>query len=229
MPSRVLVVDDNAGICGLIHEVLLSVEIESLALTSSAEAVPHLAREKFAAVFLDVRMPPPDGIELTRKIRESGLNLTTPIIVVTGEDDRALMSRAFQAGASFFLFKPIDRHDILRLVRVTQGSIENERRRYRRVKVRCKVAIESGPVRSTGSSLDLSIGGMCVQASPLFSVGTHAKVVIEMKPGQSVSLAARVLRVFGEDCMGMQFENVGMQQSKALQDYLLPLIPAISE
>src|SRR5271169_2627766 len=119
MASRILVVDDEATTCELIQEVLRSVEIEALAVTHSGLALTYLAKEKFDAVFLDVHMPPPDGIELTRKIRSGSLNVTTPIMIITGEDDHGLLARAFEAGASFFLYKPIDRHDILRLLRAT--------------------------------------------------------------------------------------------------------------
>jgi len=50
-------------------------------------------------------MPPPDGIELTKRIRGSATNRTTPIVIITGAEDRGLMARAFQAGANWFLFK----------------------------------------------------------------------------------------------------------------------------
>ena len=137
MPNRVLVVDDNEAFGEMIQEVLRTVDIESLVLTHSGQAVTCLAREKFDAVFLDMNMPKPDGIELTRKIRSGGLNVSTPIMMITGEEDRALLGRAFEAGVNFFLYKPIDRHAILRLVRATKDSIEVEKRRFRRIKVSC--------------------------------------------------------------------------------------------
>ena len=224
MPSRVLVVDDDSHACELIQEVLRSVEVESLAFTESKQALPYLAKEKFDAVFVDVRMPPPDGIELTQKIRATGLNRGTPIIVITGEDEHALLSRVFGTGANFFLYKPIDRQDILRLVRVTQDSIENEKRRFRRIKVSCKVSMECGTTRATGSTLDLSIGGMFVQSPQLFPVGSSVQVGLDLKSDPPVSLTVRVLRIVGDDCMGMQFENLRIEQSKRLQDFLLPLI-----
>ncbi|HXQ25121.1 MAG TPA: response regulator [Candidatus Acidoferrales bacterium] len=229
MPGRILVVDDDPTICELIQEVLRSVDIESLTATHGGMALTHLAKEKFDAVFLDVHMPSPDGIELTRKIRSGGLNLGTPIMVITGEDDRALLGRAFGAGANFFLYKPIDRHDILRLVRATQDSIDQERRRFRRVKVQLNVSIESGSVRVKGSTLDLSIGGMFVQSSQVFPEGSAVQVGLEMRPDPALLLSARVLRVSGDDCMGLQFENLSAQQSKKLQEYLLPLILAKSD
>src|SRR5580704_19271510 len=171
MAGRILVVDDDSSTCELLQEVLRAAETEALTLTQSSQALGHLAKEKFDAVFLDVHMPPPDGLELTRKIRLGGLNLTTPIIIITGEHDRGLLSQAFAVGANFFLYKPIDRHDILRLLRVTHDSIEHEKRRFRRVKVSCKVMVESDGSQFSGSTLDLSIGGAFVHASSALPVG----------------------------------------------------------
>src|ERR1700691_30104 len=217
MPSRVLVVDDNEAFGEMIGEVLRSVDIQSLVLSHSGQAVTCLAKEKFDAVFLDVHMPAPDGIELTRKIRSGGLNVSTPIMVITGEDDRALLGRAFEAGANFFLYKPVDRHNVLRLVRATKDSIEHERRRFRRIKVSCKVSIESGATQLKGTTLDLSIGGMFVQSSGVLSLGVVAQVTVHVPSGPPLSFTARVLRLSGDDCMGMQFENVTPALSKGLQ------------
>jgi CheY-like chemotaxis protein len=223
MAGRILVVDDDSTVCELIREVLRTVEIESLAAEDGGLALTHLAKEKFDAVFLDVHMPPPDGIDLTRKIRSGGLNVATPVMIITGEDDHALLSRAFGAGANFFLYKPIDRHDILRLLRATQDSIEQERRRFRRLKVSCKVSIEWDGGQISGSTLDLSIGGMFVRAGAALPVGALARVTIDLRSDPPFVAAGRVRRVSGGDCMGMQFENLSAEQSKLLQDFLLPL------
>jgi CheY-like chemotaxis protein len=229
MPNRVLVVDDNEAFGEMIQEVLRTVDIESLVLTHSGQAVTCLAREKFDAVFLDMNMPKPDGIELTRKIRSGGLNVSTPIMMITGEEDRALLGRAFEAGVNFFLYKPIDRHAILRLVRATKDSIEVEKRRFRRIKVSCNVSIESGGAQLKGTTLDISIGGMFVQSSGVLPVGTAAQVTVHVPTGPPLSFAARILRVAGGDCMGMQFENVTPALSKGLQEFLLPLVLAKSD
>jgi CheY-like chemotaxis protein len=226
MSSRVLVIDDDPRICELIHEVLESVEIDSLTFTRSTQALQQLATEKFDAVFLDVRMPAPDGIELTRQIRSGGLNVSTPIMVITGEDERALLTRAFDAGANFFLYKPVDRQSILRFIRTTQDSIDQERRRFRRIRVCRKVAIECGAVRATGSTLDLSVGGMFVQSTAPFQIGALVRVSVDLGSGPPLNVSARVLRVAGDGCIGMQFENIAAAQTKRLQDFLLPLIVA---
>jgi len=225
--SRVLVVDDNPVICELIQEVLNSAEMEAFTLTDSSQAALHLAREKFDAVFLDVRMPSPDGIEITRRLRAAGLNRSTPVVIITGEEDNGVLKRAFEAGASFFLFKPIDRHSILRLIRVTESSIQREARRYQRVRTSCKVSLECGQERISGTTLDVSLGGMFVQAPHAFPIGPTVQASLELKVGTPpLRLTARVVRSPGENCMGLQIENAGAEETKRLQEFLLPLILA---
>ena len=63
--------------------------------------------------------------------------------MITGEEGRTLMKRAFDAGVEFFLLKPVERKKLLKLIRVAEGSIEQERRRFTRVRLRCRVSLES--------------------------------------------------------------------------------------
>jgi len=230
VPSRVLIVDDDPVVCELVKEVLSSMEMDAVTLTESQEASVRLTQEKFQAVFLDVHMPRPGGIELAGQIRASGLNRSTPIVIITGEDDRFALADAFKAGANFFLFKPIDRHRLLRLIRVAQGPIQREARRYQRVKVSCKVSIERNQERISGLTLDLSLGGMFVQASRALPVGSVVQVLLELQVGtKPLSIPARVMRVAGNNGMGLQIENAGAEESKKLQEFLLPMILAKAE
>lgn len=227
MRSRVLVVDDDPVICELIQEVLSSADMESLTLTSSSQAASHLGTEKFAAIFLDVHMPSPNGIELTQQIRASRLNRTTPVAIITGEGDNTVLGRAFKAGASFFLFKPIDRHRVLRLLRVSADSIQRERRRFQRVRVTCKVSIESESERLSGTALDLSLNGLLVETSRALPLGSAVRVSVELRPGTPpLRVAARVVRVLGDKRMGLQIENAGPAETKRFQEFLVPLILA---
>jgi DNA-binding response OmpR family regulator len=227
VPNRVLVVDDDPLLCELIQEVLRSDRIEAHALTNSAQAAARLREEKFDAVFLDVRMPPPDGMELARQMRASGLNQKTPIVMITGEEDRTVLTRGFEAGATFLLFKPVDRQSVLRLIHVVQGPIERERRRFTRVKAACKVSIELGEARLSGTTLDLSLNGMLVQAGRALPLGSLVKVNLELTPGAPpIRATARVARVVGADCIGLQLEGLGMAETERLQEFLLPRIAA---
>ena len=224
MPARALIVDDNPVNCELIQEVLRSAEMDALSITHSGQALTCLAREKFDAIFLDINMPAPDGIEVTRKIRSGGLNKTTPIMIITGEEDRGLLGRAFEAGANFFLYKPIGRYDILRLIRATAESVEQERRRFRRVKFTCSVSIQAGESKIQGKSIDISFGGMLVQVSDSLPIGTLVQAVVSPPGRAPLHCVARVLRHADGDSVGMKFEHMSPAHSKALQEFLLPLL-----
>jgi two-component system, chemotaxis family, chemotaxis protein CheY len=224
-PRRILVVDDEPLICELIQEVLDAAEIKTHAIWDSTEASSLIQLEKFNAVFLDVRMPAPDGLELARQVRASALNRTTPIVMITGESDRHVLSRAFEAGANFVLFKPIERQRLLRLLRVSEDLIQRESRRFQRVKVTCRVSMQSNQERSSGNTLDMSLNGAMVRADRAFTVGSVIQVDLEIARGKpSLHGTARVVRVVGSDCMGVHFENVPLDDMRRLQDFLLPLI-----
>jgi CheY-like chemotaxis protein len=227
MLNRVLVVEDDPITCELIQEVLTSAEIEAHAVTDSTQAATRLRENKFDAAFLDVHMPSPDGIELARQIRASSLNQKTVIVMITGEGDQRIMTRAFQSGANFFLFKPVDRQVLLRLIRVTQGPIERERRRFTRVNISRRVSIQLGEDRLQCTTLDLSVNGMLVQASRVLPVGSLVQMSLELDPRKpALNAAARVVRLVGEDRMGLQLENVRPADSERLQEFLFPLILA---
>jgi len=227
LPARILVVDDDPLTGELICEILRSAGMDASFLTSSTDAAELLKREKYHAVFLDMRMPPPDGVELARQIRASRVNASTVIVMITGEEERTLMKRAFDAGVEFFLFKPVERNKLLKLIRVAEGSIERERRRFTRVRLRCRVSLESGNDYLEGTTLDLSLGGALVQAHHAFPSGTLVTVSLELEAGTPpMRSSARIIRTVGTDCMGMQFENLGPKESIRLQESLLPLILA---
>jgi CheY-like chemotaxis protein len=201
--------------------------MEAISVTNSAEAAERLKREKYHAVFLDMRMPPPDGVELARQIRASRTNASTVIVMITGEEDRTLMRRAFEAGVELFLFKPVERNKLLKLIRATEGPIERERRRFTRVRLRCRVSMESGNDRLEGTTLDLSLSGVLVQSHRAFPPSTLVTVSVELEAGiPPLRSDARVVRTVGTDCMGIQFENLGANESGRLQEFLLPLILA---
>jgi len=227
LPARVLVVDDDPLAGELICEILRSAGMDARFLTSSVEAAELLKREKYHAVFLDMRMPPPDGVELARQIRASRVNASTIIVMITGEEERTLMKRAFEAGVEFFLFKPVARNKLLKLIRVAEGPIERERRRFARVRMRCRVSLESSNDRLEGTTVDLSLSGALVQSGRAYPLGTRVTVSLELEAGMpALRSGALVVRTVGIDRMGIHFENLGPAESIRLQEYLLPLILA---
>lgn len=225
MQRRALVVDDGPAVCQLIQDVMSAAGMKSLALTRSAEAAEHLRVEKFDVVLLDLRMPSPDGVEVARQTRDSGFNRMTPIIMISDDQHLSAVSEGFGAGASFFLYKPIDKRRLLHLIRATQGAIENEKRRFRRVDYYAKVRLKSDQGEIQCETMDISLNGMLVRAPRMLPPGTSVEVRLELSQGEKPFVGpGMVVRRVGEGQMGIEF-SLAMQSERArLQDSLLPLI-----
>jgi DNA-binding response OmpR family regulator len=59
-------------------------------------------------LLLDLDMPRMDGFEVLARLRASPEHARTPVIVATGREDVAAIDRAFQAGATGFVVKPLN-------------------------------------------------------------------------------------------------------------------------
>jgi CheY-like chemotaxis protein len=64
VPTKILIVDDDPAQCEFIREVLAEEKMEAHAILDSNQAAARLRAERFDAIFLDMRMPQLNGIEL---------------------------------------------------------------------------------------------------------------------------------------------------------------------
>lgn len=81
---------------------------------SGEEALRAFAAEPADLVILDVAMPPPDGFEVCRRIRE---NSQVPILMLTVHDATVDKVRALDLGADDYLTKPFDHLELLARLR----------------------------------------------------------------------------------------------------------------
>jgi DNA-binding response OmpR family regulator len=226
MPRRALIVDDEPSLSELFREAVGSAAgMEVLALNGCVDAAKCLSKEKFDVVLLGLRIPSLDGIDLTRQIRSAGINRMTPIIVVSDDQQPSAVALAFGAGASFFLYKPVDKARLLKLIRATQGSIESERRRFRRVPCRVKVRLETEDVELQGETVDISLEGPLVRAPSTLPEKTGVRIALYLRGEAKPMLAVgEVTRAIGADLMGIHLDRITAGESARLQDFLLPLI-----
>ena len=226
MQRRALVVDDEQATCDLIQKVLYAAGVDALTLTRSGQAASFLEEGKFDIVFFDQHMGSPDGMELSREMRRAGSNRTTPIILLSDDQRPSAMSQGFAAGASFFLYKPVDRERLLKLVRATQGRMDHEKRQTRRVALMSKVRLRFGFEEILCETVDVSLDGILVKTPRTIPAGTSVQVSMElaqrMKP---VVGAGSVVRVFGGNQMGIHLDRLPVEESARLQEFLLPMIP----
>ncbi len=227
MPRRALVVDDELVVCDMIGKILKSAGMEALTLTRSTEAPEILDEGTFDVVFLDLHMPSPDGIELARQMRSSRFNRMTPIIMISDDQRPSALSVGFAAGASFFLYKPIDKARLLKLVRATQGAMENERRRTRRVPIQSKVRLKFGREELEAETIDVSMSGLLVRVPRIVPVGSSLRMSLQLSQRMRPILASgSVVRVLNGNQMGIQLDQLTLSDSEKMQEFLLHLIPA---
>jgi DNA-binding response OmpR family regulator len=226
MQRRGLVVDDEPIVCELIGKILKSAGMEALTLTRSTEAPEIIDEGKFDMVFLDLHMPSPDGIELARHMRNSPFNHMTPIVLISDDQRPSALSVGFAAGASYFLYKPINKERLLKLVRATQGSVEQERRRTRRVPIQSKVRLRFGEEELESETIDVSMSGLLVRAPRVAPVGSSLRMSLQLSQRtRPIVAAGSVVRIFSGNQMGIQLHQLNLPDSERLQEFLLPLIP----
>lgn len=222
---RVLIVDDEPEACALIQKAVNSAGLEAVAITNSALAPAEFNRGKFDLAFLDFHMASPDGLELAREMRRSRLNRATPVVLVSDDQRPSAMSIGFEAGASFFLYKPIEKERVLRLVRATQGMAERERRRMRRVPVTQKVTLRCGREEVEAETVDMSLSGMLVRSPRTFPLGSPLRLRLRLSEGaEPVVRFGSVVRLVGGNQMGIDMLRLRATEEDPLQDFLLPLI-----
>jgi DNA-binding response OmpR family regulator len=211
--------------CALILEVLESAEIRAVIPAKSIEDEDHFNEEKFDVVLVGHCTPSVDGVELVRKIRKSGFNRMTPIILISDDQRPGALSRGFEAGASFFVYKPIDRAHLTRLILVTQGTIEHERRRFRRIPLQVKVRLKSAKAELVGETIDISLNGALVRSPHTLPLGSLIEVSLYLLDGtEPVVGLGTVMRILSGNQMGILLDRFPAAAIGRLQEYLLPRI-----
>ena len=226
MQRRALIVNEERATSELITKVLYSAGLEALTVTRTSDVVSFLQEGQFDVVLMDFHMAAPNGVDLVRQIRDSGHHRTIPIILISDEKNPAAMSLGFDAGASFFLYKPIDQRSLLRLIRASQGAMDHERRRTRRIPVRSRVCLRAGMQELEGETEDVSLTGMRVRMPATIPVGSSVHLSLyPSSGGRPIVGTGSVVRLAGPGQMGIQLGQLTHAESERLQEYLLPLIP----
>jgi two-component system, response regulator PdtaR len=109
---RVLIVDDEAIVRGMLSEVLDDAGFEIVGEAADGiEGVALAGSSRPDAILLDVRMPNLDGLAAGRKIRETDDSVR--LVFFSAYDDPALKQEAHAVGASTFLVKGCPLSDIV--------------------------------------------------------------------------------------------------------------------
>ncbi|MBL8755950.1 MAG: sigma-54-dependent Fis family transcriptional regulator [Planctomycetes bacterium] len=149
--SRVLVVDDERDLAESTAYFLERAGFTAEFVTSAADALAAMAREPFAVVVSDVRMPRMSGMELLAAIKRSDPDVE--VLLLTGYPDLQMAVAAIKQGAFDYLAKPFVEKDLVEHVAKAAA--------HRQVKERnegLRERLRSGPA-----------GRRLIHASPAFA------------------------------------------------------------
>jgi putative two-component system response regulator len=106
---RVIIIEDNQTTMVLLRQLVSRVErVDAVTFSNPVEAVAKLADLEADLVLVDYMMPEMNGVEVIRAIRGLARHRLLPIVMITGESERAARLDAFDAGVTDFLSKPIE-------------------------------------------------------------------------------------------------------------------------
>jgi diguanylate cyclase len=106
-PLVVIADDEDLGRL-LLSEAAQECGLEPAAFDNGLAALQACLSREVAIVLLDVDMPGLNGFEVCRRLRVESRLANVPIVMVTGNEDQAAVSLAFEAGATDFISKPVN-------------------------------------------------------------------------------------------------------------------------
>lgn len=111
--SKVLVVEDNDFVRMQIVRFLSEADCDVIETKDGSQAL-EMMDETVDMAIVDVRMEPMDGFEFIRAIR--GLEMKTPVVLVTGDHNPDLLNEAGKWGVAAVLMKPVQKDRLIKTV-----------------------------------------------------------------------------------------------------------------
>ena len=118
--KKVLVVDDVA-ISLSVAEQALREDYEVVTVNSGSRALRYLRKERPDLILLDIRMDDMDGIQTLKEIRKMDNRADIPVIMLTGQNEKASVLEAAKLGIYDYMLKPFAAQDLLSRV---QGALK---------------------------------------------------------------------------------------------------------
>jgi DNA-binding response OmpR family regulator len=119
---NILVVEDDPSVRTLVKAVLEhngnTVSIEDTVLTGEKAAVEG----NFDMIILDLGLPDGDGYELCKNIRDK--NVTTPLLILSGEQEADVKVKCLRVGADDYLTKPFNTEELIARLEAIQRRTE---------------------------------------------------------------------------------------------------------
>ena len=108
---RILIADDERAIRYSLKEILEMEDYQVELAENGTEAVEKAEKEKYDAIFCDIKMPGMDGMEVLDRLVADGVE--SPVIMISGHADIQIAVECIKKGAFDFIGKPLDLNRLL--------------------------------------------------------------------------------------------------------------------
>ncbi len=103
---KILVIDDDLEILELLNSFFESLGHTVKTSSDSIEGLKLISKEIFDVLFLDIKLPEKDGIEVLKEAKNIDPQL--PVVMITGYKEAEKVIEAFRHGAIDCLLKPFN-------------------------------------------------------------------------------------------------------------------------
>jgi FixJ family two-component response regulator len=116
LKPMISIVDDDESVREATEAQMKSLGFDAQTFASAADFLASPNIGKTSCLVADIHMPHMTGVELHRRLRDSGYAIPTVLITAYPDDD--VRERALADGVKCYLVKPFDEEDLLRCVRL---------------------------------------------------------------------------------------------------------------
>ena len=172
MNVRVLVVDDEEAIRSTMKQAIDYAGHDCLLARSGQEGLDVVERESPDVVFLDIKMPGMDGLEVLREIRRES---EVPVLMLTGRGEEADRVMGLELGADDYLPKTFSTRELLaRLRAVTRRSSRKEGDVSEGIEELVNGELRMRPEARTASLGEAALTLTALEFDLLYSLAQHA-------------------------------------------------------
>ena len=114
--ARILIVDDDAALCGWLQAILRNEGHEASGLASGEQLFAELAGGVPDLILVDVLLPGMNGMEIVQRLRGQVVTGGVPVILITSLSPQRYMRQGMELGADDFLVKPLNGPEVIEAV-----------------------------------------------------------------------------------------------------------------
>ena len=179
--KNVLVVDDDNLICWGLEKEFAGLGLAARIVENGMDALAELRRQPYDTVFLDIRLPDSNGLDLLPEINRISPDAT--IVIMSGNASDTNRQRAFEGGAVKFLEKPFDLSEVHGILMSTSGKYPQKRKHPRRI---CRIPLRISIVNPAPEEAMYDLHNLSGTMADVGSGGLRLRTEYPLRVGQSV-------------------------------------------